>query len=57
VWVKDDTLTLIVGYHMDCVKPVGATRLVSENVGRYRFCPYCGRPVRFSDRITVGAGN
>lgn len=55
VWVQDDTLTTIVGYHMDCVKPIGTTRLVSGNVNGFRFCPFCGRPLRFSSRITVSA--
>ena len=55
VWVKDDTLSMIVGYHMDCVKPVGTTRIVSGNVSGYRYCPYCGKTLRFSSRITVSA--
>lgn len=45
-WIKDDTLTSIVGYHMDCVKPEGATRIVSGNVNGFQFCPFCGRRLR-----------
>jgi hypothetical protein len=47
IWVKDDTLTSIVGYHMDCVKPEGATRVVSGNINGFQFCPFCGRRLRF----------
>lgn len=57
VWIKDDTLTYVVGYHMDCLRPVGSTRVISANVGGYKFCPYCGRALRVSDRITVVTNN
>jgi hypothetical protein len=45
-WIKDDTLTSIVGYHMDCVKPEGATRIVSGNINGFQFCPFCGGRLR-----------
>lgn len=47
IWIKDDTLTSIVGYHMDCVKPEGATRVMSGNTNGFQFCPFCGRRLRF----------
>lgn len=55
VWVQDNTLMTIVGYHMSCVKPLGTTRLVSGNVNGYRFCPFCGKPLRFPDRLTFSS--
>lgn len=53
LWERDLTLTTITGYHTSCVRPAGATRIVSGNLGGYRFCPYCGKSLQF---ITITTG-
>ena len=41
-WRRDTELETITGYMMDCVKPVGSTRIMSGNIGGFNFSPYCG---------------